>query len=280
MRKATICILLLIISLTFLLSGCIEIDVDTGIDMDFTAYLSYRIALDVAELDELNQEILKHALNQIGWHYQENLGFIVELNTEGDHCLLIMTRRVQNNTFEQAFKSLEDMLTDEDMTIFMQVDMALQSFDLQKRYLLSAATDIPQIMRLSNAEELAPELQEQLSEAMEAGEGTITLLMPASEQVSSSHQANIQNNRATMTVPLSFTERTDFELAGILNLRRDGTPGGTIEEIVDELTTFRQIAILACGAAIVLLLIILILIFSIKRRKAVKKYYPKHEKSD
>ena len=142
--------------------------------------------------------------------------------------------------------------------------------------MLSAETDIPQIMRLSNAEELTPELQEQLEEAIETGEGTITLTLPASELVSSSHQANIQNNRAIMTVPLDFIGQTGFELAGKLNLLSDGTPGGTLDEIINELTTFRQIAILACGAAIVLLLIILILVFSLKRR-ASKKYYPKHE---
>ena len=258
MRKTIIYIILLMVFLTLLLSGCIQIDIDTGIDMDFTSYLSYRIELSVSELDLQYQDALKNSLNRIGWHYQENLGFIVELHTETEPCLLIMTKRIENDSFEQAFESLEDMLTNEDITPFMQVDMAFQSLERQKRYSISAETDIPQIMRLSNAEDLTPALQLQLEDAMETGEGEITLRLPASELVSITHQANVQNNQAVMVVPLSFTDQTGFRMAGMLNLQRDGMIGGSLEEIVQEQTRLRNISILVCGAALIILLITLL----------------------
>ena len=265
-RRQGIHFIFAMILLTFLLSGCIQIDIDTGIDADFTAFLSYRVELDAGELDSQYQNLLKIALNNIGWHYQENLGFIVELNTETDACTLVMTRRVGNSSFEQAFNSLEGMLTNEDMTAFMQVDMAYQSFDRQNRFLISAMADIPQIMRLSNAEELSPPLQEKLEEAIATGKGAITLTLPASDIVNTSHHVNISNNQAVMTVPLSFTGQTGFELTGVLNLLRDGTPGGTLDEIIKEQTILRDISIVACCAVLaVLLLIMLVVVF--RRRK-------------
>ena len=266
MRKPVLYIALLTVMLTFLLSGCIQIDIDTGIDTDFTSYLSYRIAINTDEIDLQYQDILLNALNRIGWHYQENLGFSVEIHTETVPCLLIMTRRVENNSFEHAFETLEDMLTNENMTLFMQVDSEFQSYERQNMYMLSAVTDIPQIMRLSNAEDLSPLLQDQLEEAKKSGEGTITLKLPASELVSSSHPANILNNQAYMTVPLSYKDEVSFELTGVLNLLRDGTPGGSLEEITNELIMFRNIGIVACCAALVLLLITLLIAKLAKKR--------------
>jgi len=266
MRKPVLYIALLMVLLTILLSGCIQIDIETGIDIDFTSYLSYRIALDLGEVDLQYKEILLNALNRIGWHYQENLGFTVEMHTETVPCLLIMTRRVENNSFEHAFESLAGMLANEDMTPFMQVDTEFQSYERQNMYMLGAVMNIPQIMRLSNAEDLSPLLQQQLGEAIKRGEGTITLKLPASELLSSSHQTNVSNNLAEMTVPLSYTDKTVFELTGMLNLLRDGTPAGPLEEITNELVMFRNIAIITCCAALVLLLITLLIAKLAKKR--------------
>ena len=267
MRKGVLFVVLLVVLLTFLLSGCVQIDVSTGIDADFTAFLSYHITLDVREFDVHYHSILKHALNNIGWHYQENLGFSVQVDTEADPCVLIMTQRIENNSFGQAYRSLEYMLTNEDMTPFMQVDMFFESFERQNRYLFSASTDISQVMRLSNAEELSPALQEQLEEAMETGEGSFTITFPTSELVSSSHQASVENNQAVMVVPLNYTSETDFELIGVLNLLRDGTPGGTLEEIIGEQAKFRSLSIIAsCAAAGVLLIVFVIIIFTRRKR--------------
>ena len=266
MKKAKCMIILLILPVIILLTGCIKIDIDTGIDADFTAFLSYHIELDTGELDHQYQSILKNALNRIGWHYQEELGFIVELDVDTDTNVLIMTRRVANNNFEQAFDSLEAMLTDEDMTVFMQVDMVYQSFERQNRYLINALTDIPQIMRLSNAEDLSPALQQELDDAIRAGTGTITLTVPASEIVNTSHNVSLQNNLAVMSIPLRFTGQTGFELEGVINLLRDGAPGGSLNEIIREQTMMRDLIMIGCGAIIVILLIILLIISLTKKK--------------
>ena len=260
MIKHKISLLLPTVLLLVLLSGCIRVDVSLGIDEDFTAYLSYQITLDIDESDLQYQNELKHALNQIGWHYQEELGFAVGLDIDKSPYELTMTRQVPNSSFKQAFSSLEDMLTNEDMTIFMQVDMATRGFTGQDRYILSALTDIPQIMRLSNAEDLTPYIKERLEEGLEAGKGDITIILPASELIGSSHSASLKNNQAVMSVPLEFAGQTGFDLAAKINYLSDGTPGGTLEEILREHDENRTRGVYMVGAAIVMIIIALLLI--------------------
>jgi len=256
--KKTFLIVPLIILLTFLLSGCFKLDISAGVDTDFTAYLTYSIELDITDIDSRYQDIIKNALNRIGWHYQEDYGFIVSLNLEDDPCTLTMTRRVPNSSFEQAFKSLEELLIDENITVFMQVDMAFESVERQNRYLLNAITDIPQVLKLSNVEELSPALFQQFEEAIKTGTGTVTITLPSSEIVTSSHSINMWYNQASMEVPLSYSGQTVLELSGVLNFDRDGTPAGTVDEIIRKQEMFRNYAIIAACAITVIMLIILL----------------------
>jgi len=266
MKKTAIPVIaLLIISLTFLLSGCIEIDISTGIDTDFTTYLSYRIAMDVSEFDELRQEILTNALHRIAWYYQEEHDFAVEVHKDASPIFITMTRRVKNNSLEQAFSSLEEMLTDEDITPFMQVDMEFYSSTRQNKYKIGAQMDIPQILRLSNEEEISPSLQRHLDEAIITGKGTVTLSLPAGELESSTHETSIRDNLAVTVIPLNFTDQTDFEMSAVINLLRDGTPGGSNDEIIRELTMYRNISIIV-GCIAILLLIITFLVAKLAKR--------------
>jgi len=267
MKITRILFIIPLILLMFLLSGCIQIDIDTGIYTNFTAYLSYTITLDVSEDDLLDQSMFLIALNRIGLHYQDNLGFTVGLNTEEPPYTMTMTRRVENENLEQAFDSLRDMLTDEDMTLFMQVEIAAQSFERQDRFMFFAMADIPQIMRLSNAEELPLEVLQELEEAIETGSGTITLSLPARELISHSHQARIESNRAVMEVPIDFSGQTAFELSAKRSFQGDGTPRGSFEEIIQELAQLRYIALIACCVAVLILLIALLVIIGSVRRK-------------
>jgi len=256
--------------LTLLMSGCIEVDIEIGIDANFTSYLTYRISLDVRDFDEQYHDLMRNSMNRLGWHYQEYFDFNVELHLDTDPCLLIMTRRINNTSFEQAYASLKDLLTDDNITPFMQVDMVYQSFERQNKYLINAETDIPQIISLSNADDLPPALLEHFDEAILSGQGSITLSLPASEIISSAQQTEIRNNQAVLTVPLSFTDTTAFELTAAVNFLRDGTPGGTSEEIINEQNRLKEIALYTTFAAAGLL--ILTLLIAVLTRKKKQKY--------
>jgi len=252
-----------------LLSGCIQVDIETGIDADFTTFLTYDITMDVSEFDAIYQGQLKSALANLGLHYQEHLDFNVAVNYDEHLYSLIMTRRIRNSSYEEAYGSLKNLLSDEAMTPFMQVDFAYDSSVRQMSFLLGAKTDIPHIMQLSNADELPSYLQQKLAGAIEAGTGNITVTLPASETVSSSHPVDVAANQATMSLPMSFKEQTSFELITRLNFLRDGSIGGTLDEITAEQNRLRTIAVYACAAAlgIIFIAILLIVVITLKNKK-------------
>ena len=250
----------LAVMLTVLLSGCIQMYVNIGIEDDFTAYLIYDITINM-DVDEYGFEYedgLAHALNQIGWHYQEEMGFEVYLHTDDFPFRLTLTRRVQNDTLEQAFLALEEMLTDEAMSMFMEVDIAFESFDRQDKYLLGAMIDIPQIMRLSSIEEMTPATEELITEAVENSEGLISISLPASETIGTSHPVTITNDRVETLILINFMDQTRFELEARVTYLRDGTIGPPMEEIVQQQQLWGNISAIAIGVAMLLLVIALI----------------------
>jgi hypothetical protein len=267
MKRHAIVVLLILLSL-FLLSGCISIEIEAGIDEFFSAFLSYHIELDVEELDERYQNSMRRALNVIGWNYQEEHQFVVSFDADNAPYTLTMTRRIENNNLEQAYVALEALLTNENITPFMTVDMAYERNERQSRYIFEAMTDIPQIMRLSNADELTQELQLQLEEAIATGEGSVTITLPASEMASSSHPAIIRNSHAVMTVPLGFTNQTRLELSGTVNFLEDGTIGGMLGEIIDEQYALRNKIVFICVAVFVMLLLIMLIVIIVRKSRA------------
>ena len=280
MKIVRLSLILSIVLATILLSGCFELDIEAGIDENFTSYLTYNIKLDASKLDERYQSTLRRALNEIGWIYQEEHGFNVHFDAESTPYYLSMTKRVANNGLEQAFESLERLLTNEDITPFMSIDMAFDGSDRQYRYILGGMIDIPQIMRLSNAEELSPEIQEHLENAISAGTGTVIFKLPASEVMSSTHTVDKINNIATLTAPISFTNQSLLELSATVNLHQDGTIAGTISEILRDRQSLRNMIIFICGVILVVLLIIMIIINLVKKKAQPPMQPPSESQSD
>lgn len=258
-RGKNVCLLIIITALTVLLTGCIRIDVGIGIEDDFTAYLTYEITIELEYYDIEYETQLKNALNQVGWHYQEELGFSVATHTDYSPFTLSMTRRVQNNSLEQAFSALEEMLTDEAMSIFMQVDTAFESFYRQDRYLLGAIVDIPQIMRLSSIEEMTPAITARLNQAIADGDGLISISLPASESIETTHPVSITDYRAETLILIDFNDQTEFKIEARVNYLSDGTIGPALDEIIDEQQRYGNIALIISGVALLLMIITLII---------------------
>lgn len=212
-RSKMLSIVLMLVLFIFITAGCTKFDINIGIDADNTAYLSYFLEVDVSELNERQQHSFKEALHQIAVHYHENLGFVVNLDLESNPIVFEAEKRVANDCFEQAFESLKAMLTDEDMTVFMQVDMDQISYPQQMGYIISASADIQRIIESNDIEELPPGIRQDFEDSVEAGTGTITITLPADEVEASSHNAEISNGQLNMAVPLDFTQQTEFELS-------------------------------------------------------------------
>jgi hypothetical protein len=264
-------IILLPILFLFLLCGCVEFDVELGIDENNTAFLTYHVDIDVDSFDNRQQSFLLFALQQVAFHYHSELGFYVTTRYDENPYGFTATKRVENDSFEQAFRSLESMLTDEDMSIFMQVDMDFHSSQRQVGYVFGAVADIGHILRSSSIDELPPSVLLQLIESYESGSGAVSISLPADELVSFSPDASLLNGLVSMSVPLDFENETDFNLAAKLNLSGSGSPLGSLGRInddIDKQLQIRAIAVIACFIAVFLILIgLLVLAVTRKRRR-------------
>ena len=277
--------LLLVVLMMFLISGCVLFDVSMGIDSNNTAYLIYHIELDIAEFNAHQQHNFKQALYQIAIHYHENLGFSVNLETDSNPLILTAEKRVLNNSFEQAFDSLKSMMTDEQMTIFMQVDMSEISYPRQSGYFINATLDIPRIIKSNELEELPPGFMRSYEDAIRDSSGTLTISMPADEIFNASHDAEIINTQVEMTVPLNFDSQTVFRLSAKQYLHGN-VSGSAIGAIIEQLFRqlfgdsddsfirqqfyFRSIAEMISFIGVVLIIItvaISIIVIIVKRRK-------------
>ncbi|MCL2080422.1 MAG: hypothetical protein FWH17_11480 [Oscillospiraceae bacterium] len=262
MKKRVFMLFLLFALSLFTLTACVRLNINIGIDEDFTAYLSYTFDLDVSDIDDEYHAILSNAVNRFGWHYQEYLGFVVGVNTDSDIYTLTMRKAVANNTFEEAFAALRDMLTDEEITVFMYVDMVNQAFDREDRYKIAAALDIAQILRLSSIADLPEEIMSDLEETLKNCSGHITLSMPISELIDYTHDVEMLYSQAKMTVPLSYFEQTEFEFAAKVIYSKDGEMVSSLSELTDELArrqTFAYIGIAVAAAVLVIAVILKIL---------------------
>ncbi|MDR2600199.1 MAG: hypothetical protein LBC73_07980 [Oscillospiraceae bacterium] len=275
MKIKRLFLILPLLILLFLLSGCIEFNINIGIEADFTSYLTYDINIDLSEKDLRYKDELLYALNRLGWLYQEEHGFAVQIWTDEVPYRLMMTKRVANDSFDEAYQSLEDMLTDERITPFMMVDMALLRFDRQEKYIFSAMADIPQILRLSNVVELSPQLKEELDFALETGKGAITLTMPTSEIIDSNSPVTGINYQSTISVPLSFSEQTLLELTARVNFMEDGRIGGSVSELISVTQNLQTIAKTAIWVAIFFLslAVLLMIINAVKRKRRRKQRF-------
>ena len=275
--------LLLLILIMFLISGCVLFDVSMGIDSNNTAYLLYHLEIDISQFNAHQQHNFRQALHRLAVHYHENLGFSVNLETDSNPLILTAEKRIANNNFEQAFDSLKSMITDEQMTIFMKVDMAEVSYPRQSGYIINATVDIPRIIQSNEMEELPPRFLRSYEDAIRDSSGTLTITLPADEIVDASHVAEIINGQVEMTVPLSFSRQTGFGLSArqyLQNTDIDSPIGTVIEQMfkqilggfddtfIGEQVRFRAIArmISFIGVVVIIVTVVIVTIVAIVRR--------------
>ena len=281
-----ILLLFLLAFFVFGLSGCVLFDVDLGIDANNTAFLRYHLELDVSDFNNFQQHNFKQALYRLARYYHDNLGFSVNLEIDTNPLIFTAEKRIANNSFEDAFESLKSMLTDEDMTIFMQVDMAQVSYPRMSGYILNASVDIPRIIKSNELNHLPHSLMRSFDDAIHESSGVITISLPGDEIVAASHTANVADNRIEMTVPLSFVGQTAFELSAKQNIQGgifDNPIGAFLEDLlktvagdvgesfIDEQIRLRSTAAVISLVAIAILALTLIITFVVvlmNRRKA------------
>lgn len=258
MTKRFILLSIMLILTTIFSAGCLEVNINVGIDERYNSFLEYEIAMDIADVDPQYHKILGSAVNSLGWHYQEQYGFLVGVNTDTEIYTLTMKKSVPNDSFPQAYRSLEGMLTDEDVSTFMLVDMTLENLPHVDSYVMGAMLDTEHIAGMSNIEEMPPDVQDEFHKGLAGSSGIITLTLPVSEVFGYSHEYEHLYRTAIMQIPIDFNSQTEFDFRGSVIYSDGDMTLDTFEVISDNIEQLKTMLFIAAGAILALLLIIMI----------------------
>lgn len=272
-RKKT---LLLMLMLLLMFTGCAQINIDTGVDKDYNAYLTYTIDADLTSLDSEQAQSTMNTLDDVMEHYKKELEFEV-LKSKSDLlqgiCSYELVKKVPNNSYEEAFNTLQNMLTDEAITPFMQVAMTSKLAEYQQLYSFKGELDFATIYKTTNIESFPQYLQDDIGQKFEGCAGTITLSLPGSEvETASGGETIINNEQITLSGPFEFEQKATVELSTRLNVANGKPLNGSMDRIIQDINSgMRSWMIIGAIAFVAIVLGIALHLRRGKNRKANNK---------
>ena len=219
-HKKLLILLIMIMLLAF--TGCAKVDIETGVDQRCNAFLTYVIDVDLTSINSDQVLSTMSTLDDMMDHYKNELGFEVsQSNTDvaSGTCRYEMTKTIPNDNYEDAFNTLQKMLTDESITPFMQVDMTSKATKYQQLYSFTGELDFETIYKTTNIESFPKDLQDSIRQSFEAGEGTVTIFLPDVE---------------SKTVPFSFNQKTTLSSSTRLSTDGDEVIHKSMENILQD----------------------------------------------
>ena len=217
MKRRITTIILTCLLLAF--TGCAKVNIETGIGGDYDAFLKYVIDVDFSSLDSEQVTRAIEACDTVMEHYQNELGFEVsKSNTDSTSgtCRYEMEKIIPNDSYDAAWASLQEMLTDESITPFMHVDMTSKMAEYQHFYSFVGELDFATIYKTTNIDSFPGYMQESINQKFESGTGTATISLPGADP---------------KTVPFNFNQKVNLELSTRLSAE-DGEPINTPMENV------------------------------------------------
>lgn len=243
------------------LTGCANLDIETGIDEDYNAKIAYALEVDFASMSDEQAKSLSNSLDNLVKQFANVRDFEI-LENEGDvdsgKGSYKIEKVVPNDNFEDAFASLKELLTDEKTTPFMQVDMTSKITDYQHLYHFNGELDFAKILGASNIDSFPPMMQEHIVQGFEASAGQVKITLPGAEienvsATADSLDGTIDGQLASITAPFKFNQQTSMELTTKLTVENGKAVNGTMEDVLHmhELSKWLWLGIGALGFVIV-----------------------------
>lgn len=218
-HKKTIFLLMIITVLTF--TGCAHVTIATGINDNYDAYLSYVIKVDLNQLDTRQSAATVDTLDILVKHYEDNLGFEAmpsDMNSLQGTWQYSLTKTIPNDSYEQAFDTLQDMLTDEKTTPFMQVDMTSKATEYQHLYSFKADLDFETIYQTTNIESFPQSIKDTINQNFQSSEGIVTITLPGTEiENATDGETSLYGELVDLTSQFEFGQKRPIELSTRLN---------------------------------------------------------------
>lgn len=265
---------MLLFALVLLLTGCCQTQITCGVDRDKNAYLSFEVIASWEDAPEQDAPHLKYGFEQIVQHYQYRLGFEPEIEEYTDTgCHLKLTRSRPGETYEDAFRELEAMLTKDTMTPFMEVHTKALREGAVEGYGAELTVDAGRFTQAMEIEDMARELRGYFGSGLKESTATLTLELPATEVLEASGNAVYENGTAKVTVPIDLSGITNLSLSTLAVTENGALAPNTQKDLADSLSQKEQELhtwLMAAGGAAGVLVLSLLTILFLRIRKARK----------
>jgi len=269
MKKTVVLVALIIIA--SVLSGCMRLDIRAGVDASNNAYLLYELKIDLTSVDPDLKTSLIDGVKELEDYYRDTLGFEVTSSNKSDAYYMKAIKTVQGSDYEDAFAKLKKMLTDEAITPFSELTMDFTAEEMQQLYHLSVTVDMAGIAAGSSISELPPSMRESIEKSFRSSTGTLTLELPGSVVESASGKTAIDGNHITLTEPLDFSGQTQVVLTTRLNTWRQTVFTEPMEDVVSRYQTYAYVGFGTAGLGVVLAVFAIVSMRKKKTQRAVQE---------
>ena len=211
-------LLLPLILVIFLCTGCTTVQIDCGIDASYNAYLKCNINIDTSALNEGDKKAIKTSVYNLVRNF-EGSGYKAKHNIFDDEDkIIIELERIKNESnFNDAFAELKLMLENPKLTPFISVDMQNEITQWEEAYRFKATADFNDIIDQASIEQLPSDLKDLALQSLEESKGTITFTLPGNEVVSYNGELTKSKEFYSVTVPVDFNNSGEIELVTRLN---------------------------------------------------------------
>ena len=189
----------------FILGGCVDVEVTTGIDENHTAFLVYHIQMDT-EANEIHK-----FFHEIKDKY-EALGFAAEDNSRSDRIDVRLFIEKEGSNFEEAKDNLQALLHDPEMSFLLHTDITLQSEQMEHGFTFKADTDVPKILDTSFYQTLPRGVRRPIEEGIETSNITFKLHLPPGEVVQTNGDVTHGADITQISFPVSLTAPSEFDV--------------------------------------------------------------------
>lgn len=175
-------IFLLIILGCLLFCGCAATaDIEYGISHDNTAYTEIKINVDAPYESALDKNELQSRLRSIETYYRTELGFKSDysfFNKDENTAYLTLTKSVPADSFEEAFDNLKEMLCNEQLSVFTELNCELSDTRFQRAYRIGGRVDMHKVLDNAYNSGISKAEADYVKEMLETCAFSVTLSLP------------------------------------------------------------------------------------------------------
>jgi len=217
MRKTKLFIL--IILLLAITTGCTKATIKYEIDKKYNVSLNYHVNIDLVDLD---QE-LKNGINNLARvtvKYYQEMGFIANTTFNDDNIELDLTLTKANNNYEEAFQTLNELLTNPDISFLLSVDQANKVETFDSSFSLDLKTDLSKIISATGIDNLPLSLKTAIDTELAASEVSLEFILPYSTVIEKSESITVvnDNDQTYLKMAINLDEPSEFNIVTRMSL--------------------------------------------------------------